>query len=212
MVNLTSIYTTMALCTHIEHEVCLDGGSILDSDIDRYEYGFQNGGVYHDDDAHFKHRPHLWPSVYPNLPWDTASLVVGVEFPLERGTGPPGCCLQFVQWVFASQSGSLILKDAVKTAKENVKRSCNPNNALDTTGPAMFTNIILNHIGPQFDLSVVEEHGSFYLTKFDETIIVLPYRAFGVHPLHKGSHIHPAPTHEQLVRHEFKGRWRRSNP
>ena len=205
MVLLTALYTTALICP--PDTACFDGGTILDSDIYRYKHGCAHGGVYHDDDASFRVSPHLWPRVYPHLPWRAASLVVGVEFPRPVGIGAPGCCLQFVQWAFASQPNSSLLCDAAALAAQRAAENHDPRNALGLTGPVMFTEVILRHIGNQFNLSDVENAGASYTTKGD-TMIVLPYRAFGVHRAHRGPHINFLPANEQLVRHGFKGRWR----
>jgi hypothetical protein len=43
----------------------------------------------------------------------------------------------------------------------------------------------------------------------NETILVLPYRAFGIHPSHRG--FTTKPRHQRLAQHLFKGRWRKRN-
>lgn len=212
--NLTHIFTCMRVChnTPLE-EHCISGGNILHSDVARYAYAADVGGVYHDDDAKFIKLPKDWPAIFPHLPWKTASIVIGVEFPRPyvdaAKAGPPGCCLQFVQWSFACSKGSLIMKSIASLGRQNLKQ--NPTDTLKAvylTGPALFTHTLWKHIGHVFDLNEVEAQGAAYTSLHtNETVIVLPYRSFGIHPMHQGNHIQREPASEQLVRHQFKGRW-----
>lgn len=113
--------------------------------------------------------------------------------------------LQFVQWAFAARAGSLILKEAARTAKRNILQGATTDEALTATGPAMFTRVVLNHL-TEFNLTKVEHTGAVYVTKYGERVAVLPYRAFGIHPLHKN--VNRGKPAERLLLHAFKGRWR----
>ena len=201
----------MRVCMQPPTEHCISGGNVLNSDVARYAHAAKFGGVYHDDDAQFIKQHKLWPTVYPHLPWRNASLVIGIEFPRPYGQGPPGCCLQFVQWSFACKRGSLIMESIAKQAQLNLDQNpTSTHNAVELTGPLLFTQTIYRHMRDAFILSDVEHHGAAYrslLTK--EIIIVLPYRAFGIHWAHSGSHIRRDPSSDWLVRHKFKGRWRK---
>lgn len=194
----------MARCS-LSSEKCIDGGTVLDADVMRYKYAYEHGGVYHDDDARLIVQPSEWPARYPTLDWNKATLIVGVEFPRPRGVGPSGCCLQFVQWAFAASKGSRILHETATRAKANMNHGAIAN-AVALTGPVLFTNIILKHLGHVFNLREVEENGALYSTIYGEMVIVLPYRAFGVHPQHQNVNIFP--SEQQLVRHSFLGRWK----
>jgi hypothetical protein len=215
MLNLTHIFTCMGVCRNTSvGEHCISGGNILDSDVARYAYAADVGGVYHDDDAEFVKLPNEWPAVFPHLPWRNASIVIGIEFPrpyvhVAKATSP-GCCLQFVQWSFACSKGSLIMKSIASLGRQNLRQ--NPTDTLDAvylTGPAMFTHSLWRHIGHEFDLDDVEARGAAYTSPHtNEIVLVLPYRSFGLHPMHKGNHIRRNPVREQLVRHHFRGRWK----
>ena len=197
----------MARCkaSAADSEVCISGESVLDADVMRYDYAYRHGGVYHDDDADFIVPPVQWPGRYPHLAWDNASLVVGIEFPRARGTGPSGCCLQFVQWTFAAARGSSVLGEVARRAKKNAVGG-RVDDAVRLTGPLLFTTVILEHIGHVFDLEAAEATGAEYVSIYGERIIVLPYRAFGIHPFHQN--VRRRPLREQLVQHNFLGRWR----
>lgn len=208
-INVTHVFTTMAVCPPPNAVACIGGGSVLDADINRYAHAFTHGGIYRDDDVSMIVNPRGWHNRFPSLPWTLADLVVGVEFPQPMGTGPSGCCLQFVQWIFGARRSAKVLGAVVRAARLNVRANHDVASAVTLTGPILFTSIILKHIGSAFDLRAVEAGGAGYASVITgETIIVLPYRAFGIHPHHRGSHIKTTPADQQLARHHFKGRWR----
>jgi hypothetical protein len=206
-INTTHIFTAMLACPGGTAGVCLPSPTVLHADVNRYEHAAAFGGVYHDDDATLVVPPRHWHTRFPKLPWAAADLVIGVEFPRPAGRGPPGCCLQFVQWAFGARAGTGLMADVARQARANARGDVR--DAVELTGPAMFTRVVLAHIGHSFNLAAVEASGSAYASaKTGELVIVLPYRAFGIHPAHRGPHIRTTPTRQQLVRHGFRGRWR----
>lgn len=209
-VEVATVVTTAATCPQPNADVCLSGGTVLDADVARFDYVGTHGGLYLDTDARRRVAPAHWPRAYPGLPWAAATLVVGVEFPRPIGRGADGCCLQFVNWAFASAPGCRILAEVAEAGQRAIARGARVRDAVHATGPGLFTRVLLRHIGhAAFDLAKVEAGGHPYTSRYtNETIIVLPYRAFGVHPAHRGTHINPNPPHQQLVRHGFRGSWR----
>jgi hypothetical protein len=208
-INVTHVFITMRVCPPPGTSVtCISSGNVLDADIDRYKHAFLYGGVYHDEDVRMLAQPSQWHERFPALPWDRADLVVGVEFPNPIGTGTSGCCLQFLQWIFGARKHVRVMADVLRVAQQNVITNRDEQSAVELTGPRVFTSVILTHIGPAFDLAAVEAGGAAYASKItNETILVLPYRAFGIHPLHRG--FATEPRHQRLAQHLFKGRWRK---
>ena len=208
-----AVVTTAVTCPRQHTGVCLSGGSVLDADVARMQYVSQHGGLYLDTDARCILPPRSWPQAYPNLDWDNASLLIGIEFPCPicapPARGPDGSCLQFTNWAFAATAGNRILSEVAHEGRLAIARRAHVLDAVHATGPGLLTRVVLRHIGHVFNLANVENDGATYVSKrTGERVLVLPYRAFGIHMAHRGSHIKRHPTHQQLVRHQFKGSWR----
>ena len=198
LLNLTYVFTMSQLCTTLSEEACFNPGPCVeDADIGRYRQGYLTGGVYHDTDAHFQVEPKDWPRRYPHLPWSDATLVVGIEFP---DTG------QLCQWAFAGAPRSIIFRQAVRKAQMNLRRDVA--DVVQATGPAMWTEVLKLHIGHRYSPEDVEARGgaAYRSRASGDLVIVLPYRAFGMHPSHRG--YATVPASQILVVHEFRGRWR----
>ena len=194
--NLSYIFTVANPCAG-GHSHCFNPGpTIQDADIGRYQLMHDHGGVYHDTDAHFVVSPEDWPSRYPHLDWEAADIVVGVEFP---NTG------QLCQWVFAAAPRSQLLFHAYKTANSNRNRGVA--DVIQSTGPGMWTGVIMTHIGKPLNIDEIERIGGreYRSNVTGELLLILPYRAFGIHTSHGYKR---TPRKEVLVRHDFLGRWR----
>ncbi len=201
--------TTARRCPARGADVCIECSSVLEADVRSFEYIAIHGGVYIDTDVTVKRGPSEWPAAFPLLPWRSGPLVVGVEFPRPPGVGTDGCCLQFAHWTFMAAAGSGILKEVAATGRRAIARGAAERDAVHATGPGCLTRVLLRHIGAAFNLSAVELSGGAYTSEHTgELVVILPYRAFGIHPAHRGDHITRTPVHQQLVRHAFRGSWR----
>jgi len=170
---------------------------VEEADIARYRLGYEQGGIYHDNDVTFVVPPEQWPSRYPHLPWSKATLVVGIEFP---DTGQVGI------HVFAAAPNSGILKRAYRRALKNRKMGI-LKDPVQATGPFMFSQVLREVVGPAYDPQKVENSGgmAYNATLTKDCVIILPYRAFGIHPSHSHNKL---PSSQVLVKHKFNGSWR----
>ncbi|KAL1524809.1 hypothetical protein AB1Y20_019689 [Prymnesium parvum] len=179
------------------------------ADFVRYLAIHRYGGVYADDDVVPIMPIGRW---LPTFGWRTTprnALVVGVE-----RARPP----LLAQFVFASVPRHPLLWAVAEEVHARVQRltAAHRFSVLERTGPLAWTSAILrfidSHAAPRDEnRSVVDEtQGRLIQLEKDGqqwSLLVLPYRAFGVNRAHQ-TQLRKEPSTQHLVHHQFLGSWK----
>eukprot|EP01062_Namystynia_karyoxenos_P043637 TRINITY_DN31965_c0_g1_i1.p1 TRINITY_DN31965_c0_g1~~TRINITY_DN31965_c0_g1_i1.p1 ORF type:complete len:364 (+),score=68.40 TRINITY_DN31965_c0_g1_i1:74-1093(+) len=205
------------------------------ADLFRYIAVGALGGVYADSDvepyvpvSEWLARMHWPPSTRPDA-------VIGVEFyrPKVRACGGRNYSvpLQLVQWVFAARRASELLRAVVREVLLAVRQvqGTEDDCVQVRTGPQVWTRAVLRFIaqhsggadptphgplprvlGPAGATRDALAHRGMLLQLGPERLLLLPYRAFGFHQLHRDSYASAErnASHQRLARHWFEGSWR----
>ena len=191
---------------------------ILRADLIRYLVLLGDGGVYSDIDTMSLKPIEDWvPTAYQK---DT-NLVVGIEYDTLGGGRWADWTLdlQFATWAILAKPGHLFLELTVQRVLERVKKlalkqeraisQIKPSfhEVLDTTGPGLFTEAVLEGLsftsGTNFtalNISGLTE------PRLVGDVLILPINAFGSGQSHSNS---GSPESDSaLVQHLFKGSWK----
>lgn len=199
------------------------------ADVFRYAALFNYGGVYTDVDVECIRPIHMWLDDFkPGARARKLDFIIGVEFDdVQAHANNP---LQLVQWTMASSPRNPMFEYVLEFCLESLNSisRADDTSTLHRTGPVMFTKAILKFIGryiqgaprghdPRFynypvgmlPIPTLEENGQHIRLKKHSSWykhgVILPYRAFGCHPQHRGKS--KMNQHHQ-VEHRFAGSWR----
>jgi len=199
------------------------------ADVFRYAALFNYGGVYTDVDVKCIRPIHMWLDNFMlGVRERKLDFIIGVEF--DDAQVQANNPLQLVQWTIASSPRNPILEYVMEFCRQSLNSipRTDDTSTLHRTGPVMFTKAVLTFIGrhiedaprghdPRFynypfgmlPIPKLEENGQHIRLRKNNSwykhVVILPYRAFGYHPHHRGKRrMH---QHHQ-VEHQFAGSWR----
>jgi alpha 1,6-mannosyltransferase len=193
------------------------------ADVFRYAALFQYGGVYTDVDVDCVRPIATWLDEFDlGVRTSDVDFIIGIEFDdVQRSTKTP---IQLVQWVFASAPRNPLLEYVLRECLRSIESipHTDENSVLQRTGPVMFTKSVLRYISryasvntgaspapfeyplAMFRPQQLEQEGQL-LNLSSIKAVILPYRAFGYHPQHRGKY--KMRQHHQ-VEHNFAGSWK----
>ena len=189
--NLYSIYTSL-------------DPFILKADLARYMILNVFGGIYSDSDTLLLKDVMEWvPAIFDNI-----TMIIGVEADdklnpsLEKAYPRP---LQFVQWTFATMAHHPILEKAISTAVSRLNDSFViykdvGQRVMETTGPGLWTDVILAYLLEEYQVSKEELEGLKEAKCIGNSILILPIEAFGSQSKDPS---------KGLIRHLFQGSWKK---
>lgn len=194
---------------------------ILRADLIRYLVLLGDGGVYSDIDTMSLKPIDDWvPTAYQK----DANLVVGIEYDTLGGGRWVDWTLdlQFATWAILAKPGHLFMEITVDRVIERLKKlalkqeraisqiKASFHEVLDTTGPALFTQAVLEGLS----YTTGTNFTSANLTGLTEPrlvgdVLILPINAFGSGQQHSNSGSPESDT--ALVQHLFKGSWKNNH-
>jgi alpha 1,6-mannosyltransferase len=195
------------------------------ADLFRYAALFHYGGVYTDVDVDCVRPIKTWLDDFQlGVRTSDVDFIIGLEF--EDVQHKAGTAIQLVQWVFASAPRNPLLDYVLQECLRSIESTphTDDDSTLHRTGPVMFTKGVLRFISRHASGHRGESTGFFnypkamlqpeklereghYFNLSSSQGVILPYRAFGYHPQHRGKY--KMDQHHQ-VEHRFAGSWRTS--
>jgi len=195
---------------------------ILRADFIRYLVLLGDGGIYSDLDTKSLKPIEDW---IPHTFREKTNLVVGVEYDsLGKGKWVDWTLeLQFATWAMMAKPGHLVLEitvDHVINRLRNLARKqektisgikASFHEVLDTTGPALFTEAVMEAISFTTDTNFTWQNiTGLTVPRLVGDILILPINAFGSGQLHSNSGSPDGDT--ALVQHLFRGSWKSEHP
>ncbi len=206
-------------------------------DVFRYVLMQHCGGFYADQDVTPERQVVDWLKVF-NLHDRAASadFLMGMEFTFppdkDGGHNSPVLALggnslpfELCQWTFAFARFNPLIGAVIDLLKQFATR-LPAGNPVMRTGPGMFTGAVLQFLAgkcghipshklyPKCILPIDELEKSGQMLSFEHDNrthfgVILPYRAFGFHAMHRDP-TNRTPLADHLVRHWFEGSWRKN--
>lgn len=206
--------------SHLHRVLAGPGSLAMKSDLLRYLLLFVEGGVYTDLDT-----IPVWPIetwVVPEEWRSRVNVIIGMEFDSRGGESWPQVHhdLQFCQWTIAAAPGHSLFTNVITRALTFLEDLTDDrgidfadlrpstNDVLTTTGPAMWTDAVLQQLRA-IDPSIQSLH-EFSGMKEDRLIgdiLVLSIDGFGMGQRHSGSTRGSTPAAARM-KHKFRGTWK----
>ena len=176
----------------------VDVAGVEMADLFRYAVIYKFGGVYLDVDVACVLSANQWLSEY-RISYNP-DLVVGVEFYTP---------LQFVQWAFLGSAQSTVMLHVLHYIRKYRLPLFSPGaDPVQRTGPVAFTAGVVDYIKSMCKprhLHISDIIPTHFRCEDNNTIVVLPYRAFGTPGYHPPE---VRTTGQVLLRHRFRGSWK----
>ncbi|KAJ4857046.1 glycosyltransferase sugar-binding region containing DXD motif domain-containing protein [Trichoderma breve] len=135
---------------------------VLKADLFRYLILYARGGIYSDIDTYAIKSALEW--IPPQIPKETVGLVIGIEADPDRPDWADWYSrrIQFCQWTIQSKPGHPVLRDIISRItnstlamkKEGKLSAFQGNRVVDLTGPAVWTDTIMDYFNDEryFDM------------------------------------------------------------
>lgn len=203
---------------HIYHELPNTG---MKSDLLRYLLLASEGGVYSDTDVEALRPIDHW---IPKRHSARAKVVVGIEFDRLDGSNWPEVHddIQFCQWTIAAAPNHPLLLQMITsifTRLQSHSAELNPTvgkfkftswDVINITGPSAWTEAVFNQLRMyQPNLTSVRNLTGLTEPTLIGDILILPIDAFGMGQVHSNSTNDGSIPENALVRHKFRGSWRK---
>jgi alpha 1,6-mannosyltransferase len=195
---------------------------VLKADFFRYLILYARGGIYSDIDTYAIQSALVW--LPEEAPRDTIGLVIGIEADPDRPDWADWYSrrIQFCQWTIQSKPGHPVLREIIdRITKEtlSLKRtgkiaSFLGNNVVDLTGPAVWTDTIMDYFNDPRFFDMSDSKGPIDYRNFTgmETsklvgdVVVLPITSFSPGVGQMGAKEPDDPM--AFVKHDFEGTWK----
>ncbi|KAK2594727.1 hypothetical protein QQS21_007577 [Conoideocrella luteorostrata] len=195
---------------------------VLKADLFRYLILFARGGIYSDIDTYAIKGALEW--VPSHIPRQTIGLVIGIEADPDRPDWADWYSrrIQFCQWTIQSKPGHPVLREIITRItnstlamkKEGRLSSFEGKNVVDLTGPAVWTDTIMDYLNDArfFDMKnskgKIDWHNftGIEMSKRVGDVVVLPITSFSPGVEQMGSKDYDDPM--AFVKHDFEGTWK----
>ncbi|OAQ60037.1 initiation-specific alpha-1,6-mannosyltransferase [Pochonia chlamydosporia 170] len=195
---------------------------VLKADFFRYLILFARGGIYSDIDTFAIKSALEW--VPAHIPRQTIGLVIGIEADPDRPDWADWYSrrIQFCQWTIQSKPGHPVLREIItritnstlKLKLEGKLSSFQGKNVVDLTGPAVWTDTIMDYLNDQRYFDMTKSQGKIdwhnftgmEMSKRVGDVIVLPITSFSPGVEQMGSKDYDDPM--AFVKHDFEGTWK----
>jgi alpha 1,6-mannosyltransferase len=193
---------------------------VLKADFFRYLILYARGGIYSDIDTYAIKSAIEW--IPPQIPKETVGLVIGIEADPDRLDWADWYSrrIQFCQWTIQAKPGHPVLRDIISritnstlTLKKAGKLSgFKGNNVVDFTGPAIWTDVIMDYFNDERFFDMEHSKGKIDYRNFTgmETskrvgdVVVLPITSFSPGVGQMGAKDYDDPM--AFVKHDFEGK------
>ena len=195
---------------------------ILRADMIRYLVLLADGGLYSDlDTALLKPIDDWIPPPFRDL----TNVVIGIEYDKLKGDRwvDWSLDLQFSTWTILAKPGHLLFELTVRRVVQRLKDLANKQGkalsrmdvtfreVLDTTGPALFTEVVFEMLSQQTGTNFTWLNVTrLKAPRLVEDILILPITSFGSGQGH--SNAGQPDEGSALVQHLFKGSWKNEHP
>ncbi|KAG5973141.1 hypothetical protein E4U55_000656 [Claviceps digitariae] len=195
---------------------------VLKADLFRYLILLARGGIYSDIDTFAIKSALEW--VPSHIPRQSIGLVIGIEADPDRPDWADWYSrrIQFCQWTIQSKPGHPVLREIITRItnatltlkKEGRLTSFDGRDVVDLTGPAVWTDVIMDYLNDArfFDLKnsrgKIDWHDftGIEMSKRVGDVIVLPITSFSPGVEQMGSKDYDDPM--AFVKHDFEGTWK----
>ncbi|KAL7800125.1 glycosyltransferase family 32 protein [Trichoderma ceciliae] len=195
---------------------------VLRADFFRYLILYARGGIYSDIDTYAIRSAIEW--IPPQIPKETVGLVIGIEADPDRPDWSEWYSrrIQFCQWTIQAKPGHPVLRDIISritnstlTLKKAGKLSSfQGNGVVDLTGPAVWTDTIMDYFNDERFFDMEHSKGKIDYRNFTgmETskrvgdVVVLPITGFSPGVGQMGAKDYDDPM--AFVKHDFEGTWK----